>query len=118
MPHNFTQCLPDTDTLIATATDSFIYECPVCNTQRRYAEPTDGSNIYCDRLDFGTKVEASGTLIEVSHAQYIKDNYTTAMFIAEHPLGLEAFGLVELTIVDVDTNAMGYMLTDLGKAFN
>jgi len=119
MTHTLTKCIKDTDTKLTTDRDSYIYECPVCNMQARYAEPVAPEYVFHDGIDFGTKVEVNGTLIEVSQYLYLK-----GIAAGERPTtddyGLEALGYIELAVVEVDENGvdvLAYILTDTGREF-
>lgn len=107
MSHNLTKCILDTDTRITTSTESYIYECPTCEKQQRFAFPTDGSAVFCNGDDLGTRIEAAGEILEVSQAIWLAEKFNTSLSASSDDLGLEALGYVQ--------NLWGvFVLTDLG----
>ena len=53
--HNLTQTTLDETTLIQTSVDSYIFTCPVCKKQARYAYSfEDKIEVFCNGEDFGT----------------------------------------------------------------
>jgi hypothetical protein len=87
--------------------------------QARYAEPVAPEYVFHDGLDFGTKVEVNGNLIDVSQYIYLKSIAAGARPTTDD-YGLEALGYVEYALVETDANGVetwGYVLTDTGREF-
>lgn len=108
--HTLTAATPDLTTLLTTDRDSYVYTCPVCDLSARYAIPTAPEVIYCDGLDFGTKIPVGENLLEVSDVLAIKQNFSTNDTIDTPIDTLITAGLVEQQDVDL------YALTELGLA--
>lgn len=71
--HDLTQTTPDIATKITTSTDSYIFTCPVCDGQARYAYSFDDAiEVFCDGQDFGTKAVVDGVVLEVLEASYLR----------------------------------------------
>lgn len=63
--HVLTQTTLDESTLIKTSRDSYIFTCPLCDLQRRYAYSFDDKiEVFCNGEDFGTKFLIDGEIIE------------------------------------------------------
>jgi hypothetical protein len=53
MAHEQAQCNKIEGTEIQTDRISYMYECPICNKQHRYAEPKEDEYVFCIGDDFG-----------------------------------------------------------------
>lgn len=51
--HILITCLPDNTTYIQTSAISYIYTCPECGLNRRYAVPKNDEFIGCEGNDLG-----------------------------------------------------------------
>lgn len=104
--HDLTQTTIDTDTKITTSVDSYEFTCPVCDKQARYAYSfNDNIEVFCNGVDFGTKVKLGDLVMEISTELFFKENDQTRIDIPQELIDL---GLVEIT----DT---GYTLTEVGQ---
>ena len=52
---------------------AFEFTCPICGEVRVYAQPKEPEYVFCDGLDFGTKVDFNGSPIEVSEYLVLLD---------------------------------------------
>jgi hypothetical protein len=104
--HDLTQTIIDIDTKEVTSVDSYDFTCPVCNEVRRYAYNfNDNIEVFCNGVDFGTKVKLGDLVMEISSEMFFKENDQTRI---NPPQELIDLGLVEIT----DT---GYALTEVGQ---
>lgn len=67
MFHKRTICIPDISTIVETSTISYIYKCPICSKENRYAIPADSFAVFCVGTDFTVK-----KLIPIRQEDYIK----------------------------------------------
>ncbi len=75
--HELTITEPNLKTELVTSVTSYMYVCPICKEQRRYAIPPKGQEVFCNGLDFGTKVPLKDLILEVGEAEYIKEVFVT-----------------------------------------
>ena len=118
MTHALVQTEIDLNTKIETSVDSYIFTCPDCSKQARYAYSfNDKQEVYCNGQDFGTKLDLEGGVVELADAEYLKDIFITDKFKDEVDFEagvlthLESAGLVEQ--IQGTTN---YQPTDKGYA--
>jgi len=70
--HDLTQTILDENTKITTSKDSYVFTCPACDKQARYAYSFDDKEeVFCNGEDFSTKVPAGGIVLEVRDATYL-----------------------------------------------
>lgn len=118
MTHALVQTEIDLNTKIETSVDSYIFTCPDCNKQARYAYSfNDKQEVYCNGQDFGTKLDLEGGIVELAEAEYLKDIFITDKFKDETDFeagvlaNLESAGLVEQI-----AGTTNYQPTDKGYA--
>ena len=75
--HNLTEAILQSGTLVSSSEDSYIYKCPMCDKENRYAEPIGLVSIFCNGDDFGTKIRIGSDTIEESYFYYFKEAYAT-----------------------------------------
>lgn len=81
---------------------TFEYTCPACSQMRVYAEPTSPENVYCNGVDFGTKVEVNGAFIEVSEYTLLNSISNSGdSTVGEIPENVDIEKLQELGFVEV-----------------
>lgn len=118
MAHDLIQVLPDLNTLISTSVESYIFTCTQCNKQERYAYSNqDNIEVFCDGVDFGTKVKIGGVVIEIFDVNFMKEKFTTDDFTTESTQNLIDLNIIEPLSRQTDDEMVenGYTLTELGK---
>ncbi len=107
--HDLTQTIIDENTLEITSVNSYIFTCPICNKQARYAYSfNDNIEVFCDGQDFGTKMLVNNVVFEISNALFMQEAFTDGLSSLTAPQELIDVGLVELVNTD-------YVLTEVGK---
>lgn len=56
MEHESVECILNPSTKLQTSVISYLYTCPSCGEQRRYAYPSSGETVFCDGLDWRTDI--------------------------------------------------------------
>ncbi len=85
---------------------TFEYTCSVCSIMRVYAEPKSPENVYCNGVDFGTKIEINGVLLEVSEYLLIDRVANSGdNTVGEIPENVDIEKLQILGLVEVSNNS-------------
>jgi len=111
--HELTQTTLDENTLIQTSVDSYIFTCPVCLKEARYAYSfNDKIEVFCNGEDFGTKIPVSDVVLEISEAYCLVQNTALEEVPPVVIEGLEEKGLIEVTENEYVPTEKGLSVTE------
>jgi len=111
--HELTQTTLDETTLIQTSVDSYIFTCPVCLKEARYAYSfEDKIEVFCNGEDFGTKIPVSDVVLEISEADCLVQNTALDEVPPVVIEGLEEKGLIEVTENEYVPTEKGLSVTE------
>lgn len=117
--HDLTITTKNETTLVETSMNSYIYTCPICDKQQRFAEPYGKEVVFCDGNDMGTKVFVANMFIECSQANFILQTFTTDQNTEYDPYDLLSVGLLEVSEYtkienEQEITVNGFKLSELG----
>lgn len=119
MAHELTLTALDESTKVATSVDSYVFKCPECGKQGRYAySGTDRHEVFCDGDNLCTKVVFDSFLVEPVAAKYLYEIFCTDLTVDTSVRALEDYHIAALTgdgLMELIPDTTVYQLTEKGS---